>query len=107
MALQAQVNPHFLYNTLQLVGGMAVAHNVPKIYSVVSALSDMFRYITRKHGNLVWIEQEMEHIKKTTCIYRNCALKGKIETEIFFIEDGVEHDYIPMLSIQPIVEKCL
>ncbi|MFB9758724.1 sensor histidine kinase [Ectobacillus funiculus] len=104
MALQAQVNPHFLYNTLQLVGGMAVAHNVPKIYSVVSALSDMFRYITRKHGNLVWIEQEMEHIKNYLYI-QELRFEGKIETEIF-IEDGVEHDYIPMLSIQPIVENA-
>jgi two-component system sensor histidine kinase YesM len=104
MALQAQINPHFLYNTLQLIGGMAITHNAREIYSVISALSDMFRYITRKQADLVLIGQEMNHIKNYLFI-QNLRFEGKVETDIY-IEEGTEHYYIPMLSLQPIVENA-
>ncbi|WP_180960362.1 cache domain-containing sensor histidine kinase [Neobacillus cucumis] len=103
-ALQAQINPHFLYNTLQLVGGMAVAHNAEKIYRVISALSDMFRYITGKQGDLVLIEHEIEHIKNYLYI-QNQRFDGKIETDIF-VEEGAEGYQIPMLTLQPLVENA-
>ncbi|PGV52242.1 sensor histidine kinase [Bacillus sp. AFS037270] len=103
-ALQAQINPHFLYNTLQLVGGMAVAHNAERIYRVISALSDMFRYITGKQGDMVLIENEIEHIKNYLYI-QNQRFDGKIETDIF-VEEGTEGYKIPMLTIQPLVENA-
>ncbi|MBT2654693.1 sensor histidine kinase [Bacillus sp. ISL-18] len=103
-ALQAQINPHFLYNTLQLVGGMAVAHNAERIYRVISALSDMFRYITGKQGDMVLIEDEIEHIKNYLYI-QNQRFDGKIETDIY-IEEGTERYEIPMLTIQPLVENA-
>ena len=103
-ALQAQINPHFLYNTLQLVGGMAVAHNAEKIYRVISALSDMFRYITGKQGDMVLIENEIEHIKNYLYIQIQ-RFDGKIETDIF-VEEGTEGYKIPMLTIQPLVENA-
>ncbi|MEH7375020.1 sensor histidine kinase [Neobacillus drentensis] len=103
MALQAQINPHFLYNTLQLVGGMAVTHKAEEIYSVISALSDMFRYITGKQGNMVLIDREIEHIKNYLYI-QNMRFEGKVQTDLYF-EEGTEGYTIPMLTIQPIVEN--
>ncbi|MEH7117633.1 sensor histidine kinase [Neobacillus vireti] len=103
-ALQAQINPHFLYNTLQLVGGMAIAHHAEKIYMVISALSDMFRYITGKQGDMVLIETEMEHLKNYLYI-QNQRFDGKIETDIF-LEEGTEGYKIPMLTLQPLVENA-
>ncbi|MEY2192729.1 histidine kinase [Neobacillus sp. BF23-41] len=103
MALQAQINPHFLYNTLQLVGGMAVTHKAEEIYSVISALSDMFRYITGKQGNMVLIDREIEHIKNYLYI-QNMRFEGKVQTDLY-IEEGTEGYTIPMLTIQPIVEN--
>ncbi|MGF6947909.1 two-component system sensor histidine kinase YesM [Neobacillus sp. B4I6] len=103
MALQAQINPHFLYNTLQLVGGMAVTHKANEIYSVISALSDMFRYITGKQGNMVLIDREIEHIKNYLYI-QNMRFEGKVQTDLY-IEEGTEGYTIPMLTIQPIVEN--
>ncbi|WP_168714410.1 cache domain-containing sensor histidine kinase [Niallia nealsonii] len=103
-ALQAQINPHFLYNTLQLVGGMAVAHNTASVYTVISALSDMFRYITGKQGDFVLIEDEIEHIKNYLHI-QNERFEGNIETNIF-IEEGAESYIIPLLTIQPIIENA-
>ena len=43
-ALQAQINPHFMYNTLQVIGGMALEKEAPEIYSITIALSDILRY---------------------------------------------------------------
>lgn len=43
-ALQAQINPHFMYNTLQVIGGMALEKDAPEVYSVTLALSDILRY---------------------------------------------------------------
>jgi two-component system, sensor histidine kinase YesM len=103
MALQAQINPHFLYNTLQLVGGMAVTHKAEEIYSVISALSDMFRYITGKQGTMVLIDREIEHIKNYLYI-QNMRFEGKVQTDLY-IEEGTEGYTIPMLTIQPIVEN--
>jgi two-component system sensor histidine kinase YesM len=103
-ALQAQINPHFLYNTLQLVGGMAVSYKAKEIYSVISALSDMFRYITGKQGDMVLIDREIEHIKNYLYI-QNMRFEGKVETDIF-IEEGTEGYRIPMLTIQPLVENA-
>jgi two-component system, sensor histidine kinase YesM len=103
-ALQAQINPHFLYNTLQLVGGMAVARNTTNIYLIIGALSDMFRYITGKQGDLVKIADEIEHIKNYLFIQEQ-RFEGKVEIDIF-VEDGTEEYIVPMLMIQPIVENA-
>lgn len=103
-ALQAQINPHFLYNTLQLVGGMAVARNTTNIYLIIGALSDMFRYITGKQGDLVKIADEIEHIKNYLFIQEQ-RFEGKVEIDIF-VEEGTEEYMIPMLMIQPIVENA-
>lgn len=103
-ALQAQINPHFLYNTLQLVGGMAVARNTTNIYLIIGALSDMFRYITGKQGDLVKIADEIEHIKNYLFIQEQ-RFEGKVEIDIF-VEDGTEEYMLPMLMIQPIVENA-
>lgn len=103
-ALQAQINPHFLYNTLQLVGGMAVARNTSTIYLIIGALSDMFRYITGKQGDLVKISDEIEHIKNYLYIQEQ-RFDGKVKTDIF-VEEGTEEYIIPMLTIQPIVENA-
>jgi two-component system, sensor histidine kinase YesM len=103
-ALQAQINPHFLYNTLQLVGGMAVARNTTNIYLIIGALSDMFRYITGKQGDLVKIADEIEHIKNYLFIQEQ-RFEGKVEIDIF-VEEGTDEYMISMLMIQPIVENA-
>jgi two-component system, sensor histidine kinase YesM len=103
-ALQAQINPHFLYNTLQLVGGMAVTYKAHEIYSIISAISDMFRYITGKQGDMVSIKREIDHIKNYLHI-QNLRFGGKVEIDLF-IEEDTDGYMIPMLTIQPIVENA-
>ncbi|UUZ84939.1 histidine kinase [Paenibacillus sp. P26] len=50
-ALQSQVNPHFLQNTLQLIGSMAYSKSPSELYEVIRSLSEMFRYVIREPGS--------------------------------------------------------
>lgn len=50
--LQAQINPHFLYNTLDSINWLAINHDVPEISHMVTSLSDFFRYSLSKGGIL-------------------------------------------------------
>lgn len=67
-ALQAQINPHFMYNTLQVIGGMALEKDAPEVYSVTLALSDILRYSLNFSKEMVCLEEEVEYLK--TASYR-------------------------------------
>lgn len=104
MALQAQINPHFMYNTLQMIGAMAVEKNSPEIYQIISAFSNMMRYNMRMVEELVTIDQELDNVDNYLKIQQmRFDRKLKINYEI---EEGVKQYKIPKLSIQPIVENC-
>ncbi len=62
-ALQAQINPHFLNNTLNLLGGMALAKGAQEVYKIARAVGDIFRYAVGGDGNLVTLDQEVNHVR--------------------------------------------
>ncbi len=103
-ALQAQVNPHFLYNSLMLVGGMAVSKGVPEILTVTKALSDIFRYTIKTQDDMVKIEQEVLHVKNYLTIQ---LLRHQDKLRVELQTDEEIYPYvIPKLCIQPIVENA-
>ncbi|MCL6459701.1 MAG: histidine kinase, partial [Gorillibacterium sp.] len=61
--LQAQINPHFLYNALQSIGTLALQHEAPRIYSLISSLAKMMRYSMTTEGAIVPLAKELEHVK--------------------------------------------
>ena len=63
-ALQAQVNPHFLYNTLNSLYFMAVLHNVDDIAQMTEALSDMFKITLNKGNSILPLKSELDYIHK-------------------------------------------
>lgn len=103
-ALHAQINPHFLYNTLQLIGGMAMAKNAPEIYQVSKAVGDLFRYTTASEGELVTLEKELKHIENYLVI-QEMRYKGRCNVEIR-IDDSVRDVLIPQFTLQPIIENA-
>ncbi|WP_248930585.1 sensor histidine kinase [Paenibacillus hamazuiensis] len=103
-ALQAQVNPHFLQNTLQLIGSMAFSKRPDEIYDVIRSLSDMFRYIIRDPEELTTLQQELDHVQNYLHIQKQ-RFTSRISTYIF-LEPGVESCAIPKLTLQPIVENA-
>lgn len=103
LALQAQINPHFLYNTLQVIGGMAVKNGAGDIYKMTQKLALMFRYITNKQGDLVPLREEIAHLENYLYI-QQVRFREKISVQLF-VDESINEALIPLLSLQPIIEN--
>ncbi|MEK8131965.1 sensor histidine kinase [Paenibacillus filicis] len=103
-ALQARINPHFLYNTLQTIKSLAMLGNTSDISRLVTLLGHQFRYTIGKEDYMVTVEDEISHLKHYLEIQIKW-LRTPCEYEIH-IDDRLLACQIPRLSIQPIVENC-
>jgi len=102
-ALQAQINPHFMYNTLQVIGGMALEKNAPEIYQITVALSDIMRYSLNFSKEMVTLSEEIEYLKSYVMI-QNERFGGKVHLEISLAPE-TEECLIPKLILQPLAEN--
>ena len=102
-ALQAQINPHFMYNTLQVIGGMALEKDAPEVYSVTLALSDILRYSLNFSKEMVCLEEEVEYLKSYVMI-QNERFGGKVQLKLD-LEPGTLKCLIPKLILQPLAEN--
>lgn len=107
-ALQSQINPHFLYNTLESIRGQAMVDGNTEIAKMVEALAAFFRYSISRKGNLVTLREELANINNYMLIqrYRFC---NRFSLEVIIDEeDEVAYDFlIPKLIIQPVVENAI
>lgn len=104
--LQSQINPHFLYNTLNSIKWMATIQNAPGIAEMTTALSHLLKDISKGTTNLITIEHELSLIKDYFTIqqYRY----GGTITLSFTIEDKSLTDYqILKFTLQPLVENAI
>jgi two-component system sensor histidine kinase YesM len=103
--LQAQINPHFLYNTLDTIVWMAESQKTDQVIDIVSALSSFFRITLSKGKDWITIREEVEHVRSYLAIqkmrYRN-ILDYQIEVNANVL-DGT----ILKLTLQPLVENAL
>ncbi|SDC16304.1 two-component system, sensor histidine kinase YesM [Paenibacillus sp. UNCCL117] len=104
-ALQAQINPHFLYNTLDTINWIAIGHNVPDISNMINGLAKYFRLSLNKGRDLVSVTDELNLAK----VYLEIQLNRfpKSFQVVFDIEEGLEEVEMPKLTLQPIVENAL
>ncbi|BBI31520.1 histidine kinase [Cohnella abietis] len=104
-ALQAQINPHFLYNTLDSIIWMAQSNKVKEITIMTSALSKLFRSSISKGEELVPISTEVEHITNYLKI-QQMRYSDKLDY-LIEISDSLQ-DYLSIkLILQPIVENAI
>jgi two-component system, sensor histidine kinase YesM len=104
-ALQAQINPHFLYNTLDTIVWMAQANKIDQIIDIVQALSNFFRISLSKGRDWITISQEIEHIRCYLTIQKlryHDILDYKIE-----VDEAILSGTILKLTLQPLVENAL
>lgn len=104
-ALQAQINPHFLYNTLDSVNWMAQQHGYEDISSIVTALGSFFRYSLNKGQEFTTLENELYQIRSYIEIQK-IRFKDKLNTE-FDIDESILPCRIAKLTLQPLVENCI
>ncbi|MDP3305613.1 MAG: sensor histidine kinase [Erysipelotrichaceae bacterium] len=103
-ALQAQINPHFLYNTLQMMGGIALANNVQEIYSIANTMADMFRYSISGGSDLVSINDEIKHTENYLYIQK-LRFQNRIQVDLF-LDESISNVLIPKFTLQPLVENA-
>lgn len=102
-ALQAQINPHFMYNTLQVIGGMALKKSAPEIYAVTVALSDILRYSLNFAREMVPLREEIQYLQSFLKI-QNERFANRINLKIDIADDLMSLQ-IPKLILQPILEN--
>ena len=104
-ALQAQINPHFLYNSLSLINWIALEQNSEEISKITLAMSSFYRTALNKGNNILSLKDEIENMKSYLQI-QLIMHDYEFDTEIQ-VEEGLE-DYIVLnLILQPMVENAI
>ncbi len=104
-ALQAQINPHFLYNTLETMAAIAEMEDCPQVSQLSYSLSRIFRYSLNTKEAFSTVAKEIEHLKNYTYIM-NVRMHDEVEYR-YDVDSKVHYTQIPRLSIQPLVENAL
>jgi LytS/YehU family sensor histidine kinase len=103
-ALQAQMNPHFLFNALNTLYG-TIPREAVQARRIVLNLADIFRYFLRSNKTLVPLSQEMQIVRAYLDV-EQLRLGDRLKLEIQ-VEDAVVDIPIPVLSLQPLVENAV
>lgn len=104
VALQSQINPHFLYNTLNCISNIGLAYDIPEVSDISVAMSNIYRY-SIKGDNIVSLSAELQCIKEYMRIM-DIRFNGKFEAEYKFDDDVLEL-YTLRMILQPIVENAV
>ncbi|EGO64761.1 PocR ligand-binding domain-containing protein [Acetonema longum] len=104
-ALQSQVNPHFLFNTLNTIARLALLEEAPRTQEVVYALADMLRNNLRDMDQLRTVEEEVKSVRDYFTI-QSVRFGDRIKTDID-ITPSLMETLIPALTLQPLVENSI
>ncbi|MCI9615057.1 MAG: histidine kinase [Dorea sp.] len=104
-ALQSQINPHFLYNTLDSINWMMRMGRNDKVEEMIDALSTFFRISLSKGRHFISIREELIHVEKYIMIQK-VRYERIMESEICVPEEFFGYDIIKM-TLQPLVENAL
>ena len=104
-ALQTQINPHYLYNTLESIRMMAALNDDIEVMNMIAVLGDTFRYSININNEVVAIEEEIKHVKNYLIIQK-MRYQERLQVEID-IDESILYCKILKLVIQPIVENSI
>jgi two-component system, sensor histidine kinase YesM len=104
-ALQAQINPHFLYNTLDSIIWMAEGKKSEDVVIMTSALAKLFRLSISKGEEIISIRSEIEHIKSYLTIQK-IRYKDKLDFEIDVDPEILDNKTLKII-LQPLVENAI
>ncbi|MRN53817.1 sensor histidine kinase [Paenibacillus monticola] len=104
-ALQSQINPHFLYNTLDMVNWMAQKDEVENIQKVIHALSDYYKLVLNKGKDFVTVGDEVRMCSIYMEIQKN-RYKDRIKLEVR-VEYEALSCMLPKITLQPLIENAI
>lgn len=104
LALQSQMNPHFLFNTLSVISVTGMEAGSDKIVDMCQQISDILRYVASYESSVVPFKDEIAHtqnyLKLMEARYEDCFCYDII------VDNRVNNIMIPKLILQPLVENC-
>jgi two-component system sensor histidine kinase YesM len=103
-ALESQINPHFLYNSLQAISTEAIINDMDSIHHMVDALASSLRYCI-KEGETVKVADELEHIHNYLLLQK-ARFGSRLNVE-FAVSDEVLDGFIPKMSLQILLENSI
>ena len=103
--LQSQINPHFLYNTLDIIVWMIENENSDKAVNIVTALAKFFRISLSKGKNIITVKDEVEHVRNYLMI-QNMRFKNRFEYSIDVDEKVLSYSSLKLM-LQPLVENAI
>lgn len=103
-SLQNQINPHFLYNTLESIRGAALYHGIHEIASMSKSLSLLFRYSINERV-LVSVKEELQHLENYISI-QNFRFEDKFELQYNIPPDLMNYKILK-LTLQPLIENSI
>lgn len=103
--LQAQINPHFLYNTLDTIVWLIESEEISGAVKMVASLSNYFRITLSRGKNVITIEEEEQHVRSYLEI-QQMRYRDLMDYEID-IPDQLKQYILPKLTLQPLVENAL
>ncbi len=104
-ALEAQVNPHFLYNTLDMINWMAIDRNEFEISNAIGTLAEIFRYGIDNSNGIVEIEQEVAWLRNYVSLQQT-RVKGSFEFTLD-LDPAARACHVHKLLFQPFVENAI
>ncbi len=104
-ALQSQINPHFLYNTLDTIIWLSEFGNTKKVIKVTKALSHLLRMALRNDEGMVTLGEEVDYVEQYLLIQMERYV-DELSYDIS-LEDGLTDIEVPKLILQPIVENAI
>ena len=104
-ALQANIHPHFLYNTLDTIRMMAVMNHDMPVASMTEKLANLFRYIVNSKDEFVALDEEIEHVKNYVNIQQ---ARFGVQLAIYFdMSEKVGRARVLRLCLQPLIENAI
>ena len=104
-ALQEQMKPHFLYNTLDMIRYMALENRTDEVYNMLETLGNFYRRFLSKGSTDLSLGEEIEIVKSYLTLQRTRV--EDIFTDEYEIEEGLSSIRVPRLILQPLVENSI
>lgn len=104
-SLQAQVNPHFLYNVLTVIAGKGLEHGDEEIGEICDAIAAMLRYSTSTASRTATIDDELTHVKAYLFLMKK-RLEDRLEFA-FSVDNAIRAVVVPKMLLQQIVENSV
>ena len=103
--LQAQIKPHFMYNTLDTIRWMAEEHNEEDIVEIIEAFTNLLRISLSKGKEMISVKDELNHVQ-SYLIIQKIRYEDKLDYEIQFDENILNYQLIKLI-LQPLVENAI